>query len=304
MLTKRTSKGLVWIDLESPTQEELRTVEESYHLSPLVTHELASPTLKPKVDLYKEYIYLILHFPRLRGNKGGPQNQEIDFVIGKKFLITVRYGGSETLHYFGKVFEAHAVLHKSDFGPHAGFIFFRLLQKLYEALGHEVEATKETLQAIEERIFNHEEREMVVVLSRVGREMLTFRRALLQHRTVVESFEVAGRRFFGEDFGFHLRTLVGDYYRVDNSVETGMAFMKELRETNNSLVSTKQNEIMKVLTIMAFVTFPLSLIASIFGMNTSYTPLVGIHGDFWIIMGMMLLLTGVFFWFFKRKNWL
>ena len=70
------------------------------------------------------------------------------------------------------------------------------------------------------------------------------------------------------------------------------------------MVSTKQNEVMKGLAIMAFVTFPLSLIATIFGMNTHYLPIVGMRGDFWVIIGAMLFLTACFFWYFKRKRWL
>ena len=61
---------------------------------------------------------------------------------------------------------------------------------------------------------------------------------------------------------------------------------------------------MKILTIMAFVTFPLSLIASIFGMNTSTLPVVGYEYDFWVIIGGMFMFTVIFFAFFKYKKWL
>jgi magnesium transporter len=61
---------------------------------------------------------------------------------------------------------------------------------------------------------------------------------------------------------------------------------------------------MKTLTIMAFVTFPLTLVSSIFGMNTHYLPIVGLPGDFWIVTGTMLALAICFFLYFKRKGWL
>ncbi|OGJ67560.1 hypothetical protein A2947_02295 [Candidatus Peribacteria bacterium RIFCSPLOWO2_01_FULL_54_110] len=311
MLTKRAHRGLVWIDLESPTQEEIRGIAAAYQLHPLVVHELSAPTLKPKVDFYADFIYLILHFPRLRKNaertvqgSRGSGDQEIDFIIGKKFLITVRYGGSDTVQIFGKLFDASSVLDKRALGAHAGFIFFHLLGKLYENLLQDIGAVRETLGDIEYRIFEGEEREMVLSLSRVSRDLLDFKRSLSLHRDVLESFEVAGAKLFGEDFRFHLRTLSGDYYRVEHAVAGNVEFLTELRETNNSLLSTKQNEIMKTLTILAFIALPATTVLSLFQIESVSRPIVGLPFDFWILV---LLLIGIAFslysWF-KRKKWL
>jgi magnesium transporter len=311
MTTKRVYRGIVWIDLESPTMEEVRAVAKEYRLNPLVSHELSAPSLKPKVDLYDNFIYLILHFPRARMGRtvaaldGKTElDKEIDFVISKRFLITVRYTSSEAIHLFAKLFEAQAVLKKESFGPHAGFIFFHLLRRLYDGLLNELATVTDSLSQIENRIFRGEEHEMVLALSRISRDLLDFKRSLTLHREVLESFETAGQKMFGADFGFHLRALSGDYYRVEQALLSRAEFLNELRETNNSLVSTKQNEIMKILTIMAFVTFPLSLLAGIFGMNTKVLPIVGLPYDFWIIIAVMAVLTGIFFWYFKHNRWL
>src|SRR3989344_6163983 len=128
-----------------------------------------------------------------------------------------------------------------------------MLGRLYESLLNELAAVKESLLQIENRIFEGEERAMVICLSKVSRDLLDFKRSLSLHRDVLESFEVAGRKLLGENFAFHLRTLVGDYSRVEHLVASNAAFLSELRETNNALLSTKQNEIMKTLTILAFI---------------------------------------------------
>lgn len=303
VLTKHEHRSLVWVDLESPTQEEIRSIADEYNLNPLVVHELSAPTLKPKVDLYQNFIYLILHFPRLRRNKE-EQDQEIDFIIGKKFLITVRYGTSETLHYVSKMFEASATLNKGNFGPHAGFIFFFLVSKLYESLTHELASVRESLRSIEDRIFNGEERDMVVCLSKVSRDLLYFKRSLSLHRDVLESFEIAGKKLLGEGFAFHLRTLIGDYYRVEHAVESNVAFLAELRETNNALLTTKQNEIMKTLTILAFIALPATTVLSLFQIDTVSRPIVGLPLDFWILTVMVgCIAFGLYTWF-RYKKWL
>lgn len=304
MISVYKHKHLTWVDVESPSTEEVRELMERYSIDPLVAEELLLPTLKPRVESYPNFIYLILHFPAFRHTHAGEQNQEIDFIIGKDFLITTRYDSVDPLHKFSKVFEVNSVLDKSDIGEHAGFLFFYMVRKLYKSIEHELEYIHDSLEIIEEDIFEGKEKEMVIALSNVSRDLLNLKQALAPHHEVLSSFGDVGIEFFGKPFGKHINSIMGEYFRIKNEVLVNIDTLTELRETNNSLLSTKQNEVMKVLTIMAFVTFPLSLMASIFGMNTKYIPLVGLPYDFWIVMGIMGCATLLMFIFFKRKNWL
>lgn len=303
MLTRYTHKNLTWIDLESPTQEEVRNIMSEFSINPLAAEELLTPTLKPKVDQYDNFLYLILHFPAFKHSHSEGENQEVDFIIGKDFLITTRYDTVDPIHKFSKVFEVNSILDRSDIGAHAGYLFFYMIKKLYKAISHELAVVEDALDDIEEQIFSDREREMVIEISKVTRRLLNFKQALVAHKDVLSSFEVAGKNFFGNAFGYHLRTIIGEYYKVENEIKFHADTAAELRATNNSLLSTKQNEVMKVLTVMAFVAFPLTVIASIFGMNSSL-PIVGEENDFWIIIGIMIATAVTFFAFFKYKKWL
>lgn len=304
MISVYKHKHLTWIDVESPSPEEVRELMEKYNIDPLVADELLLPTLKPRVDTYSNFIYLILHFPAFKHSHGGGINQEIDFIIGKDFLITTRYDSIDPLHKFSKVFEVNSVLDKSDIGEHAGFLFFYMVRKLYKSLEHELEYIEDSLEIIEEDIFEGKEKEMVIALSHVSRDLLNLKQALSPHQEILSSFSEAGKDFFGNDFSNHLNSIMGEYYRIKNGISVHTDTLYELRETNNSVLSTKQNEVMKVLTIMAFVTFPLSLIASVFGMNTVNIPIVGHFLDFWLVMGIMGFAGLMMFIFFKRNHWL
>ena len=81
-------------------------------------------------------------------------------------------------------------------------------------------------------------------------------------------------------------------------------FLHELRETNNSLLTTKQNETMKRFTILAFTIFPLTLVAALFSMDTKYEPIVGSPYDWYTIVGIMVVAVIIMYWYFKRKEWL
>lgn len=276
---------------------------EEFGIDPLVAEELLLPTMRPRVEVREDFTYLILHFPALRHTHRSHE-QEVDFIIGRDFLITTRYDTIDPIHKFSKVFEVNSVLKQSAIGDHAGFLFFSLLKKLYRSIDHELEHIQSQLEEIETKIFQGFEKEMVESLSKSGRNLLNLRQTIEPHRDVLRSLEAEGRAFFGDDFTPVLRALSSEYYRVHNHLMRNIAFMQELRETNNSLLYTKQNEIMKILTIMAFVTFPLALVTSLFGMNTEFLPFVGHEHDFWIVIGIMAAMTASFFGYFKYKKWL
>lgn len=294
--------GLVWIDLESPSREEVQDLVDEFDIEPLVAEELLLPSTKPHAEFHANYIYLVLHFPALR-HSHHTREQEIDFIIGHKFLITTRYETIDPLHKFSKVFEANSMLDKSNLGDHSGFTLFYMLRKLYGSVEHELEYVRHDLVAIEDRIFKGDEVAMVAAISRASRELLNLRQGIEPHREVLREFETGGPQFFGEQFAPYLRSLSDEYYRVHNHITRAIDTLHELRETNNSLLTTKQNETMKVLTLLAFITLPLSLVAGIFEMKTSYTPIVGLPYDFWIVIGGMALVAAVMLWYFKHKGW-
>lgn len=304
MISRYTYKDLVWVDLESPTQEEARAIMEEFDIHPLTANELLVPTLRPKVDLYPNFIYLILHFPTISHKHNGKDEQEIDFVVGKKFLITTHYDLVDSLHEFSKVFEVHSILERSNIGDHAGYILFYIIKELYKMLNDELSYIQRDIAEIEPNIFGGKERKMVTSISRLNRDLLNFRQTILPHKEVLESFELACVKFFGQDFLYYLRNVIGEYFKVSSALEGQRETLLELRNTNDSLLTTKTNDIMKTIAIISFVTFPLSLIATIFGMNTHTLPIVGSQGDFWIIIGIMATITFMIFAYFRTKKWI
>lgn len=276
-----------------------------WDIDPLVAQELVGPSIRPKVDLYPNFIYLILQLPviRRKDSKRLVEQQEIDFIIGKDFIITSRYDAIDPLHQFSKLFEVNSVLDRSDMAEHAGYVFFYMIRTLYESLTQELEALADTIRSIEENIFKGKERAMVVKLSEVSRELLNIKRATHLHRQVLESFESASRKFFGDGFSYHTRAIIGEYYKVATALEGCFESVNELRETNNSLLNTRETETMKMLTIFAFITLPASVITNFFQMSTKYTPIVGGQNDWLIVTGTCLASTIFLVLLAKWKKW-
>jgi magnesium transporter len=306
MTETHSYRTLKWIDVDSPTPHEISALIDKYKLHPLVGEELLRPTRKAKIDTYKDHIYLVLHIP-VRVNNGtekGIKEKEIDFIIGKKFIITSRYELIEPLHGFAKTFETNSILDKDGIGDHAGLIFYYIMKRIYSEMMNDLENIKDALAEAERQVFQGQERKMVEVLSLLSREIIDFKQTIRLHKEVLESFKVAPIEFFGKNFHEYITDIQSTYNSIHDLILANKELLVDLRETNDSLLSTKQNEHMKLFTALAFVTFPLSLLVALFALPTSHTPIIGLPYDWEILAGGIVILAILMFAYFKEKGWI
>ena len=280
-------------------------MSEEFALPPLVGEEMFSSTLQSKVDLYDNFAYLIMHFPVMNKDETGAREQEIDFIIGKKFIITVRYESIEPLASFAKTFETDSHMDRDKLTMHAGYIFTEMMKLFYRRSLKELGDITNTIRDIENRIFSGKEGSTVKRISYTSRKLLDFKQALRFHPDILESYETTSKRFFGEEYSYYASLVTSEFNKVNNVLEGHRDILSELQRTNNSLLSTKSNEILRTFTVMTFVMMPLTIITGIFGMNTVQN-LIFIRNlkDFYIVIGAMILTGIVMFTFFRLRKWL
>jgi Mg2+ and Co2+ transporter CorA len=226
----------------------------------------------------------------------------MDFIVGKEFLITVHYDSMRSLDKFTKSWTDG--FEDESGSENAGFIFHKLIKHLYHSLLSDVEIIRHALGKAENSIFKGEEKKMVVELSRIHRDILRFQNALLPHREAITMLHGIFRQFLGEGYEYFIHDMSSEYQRVDRRMQSNKDLLEELRHTNDSLLSAKQNEAIKGLTMMAFITFPLTLVATLFSMKTAYTPIIGVQNDFWIIVLILLSVMLACIGFLSHKKWL
>ena len=307
MIKQLKYKNIDWINVESPTTEDVEYLKKRFDLHPVAAAELGSPSARSKVDVYDDFIYLILHFPNLHyGHNDGELSKttsEIDFIIGKDFLITTSYEVLEPMQEFGKILEANSVFDHSKRETHAGFIFYYIIRHLYQTLGDSLIHIESSLERAEKNIFAGKEKEMVRVLANVNRNLLDFRWATKSHRELLESLALAGQEFFGNDFAYYLKSIIGEQEKVWNTLEGHSETFNDLRNTNESLLSIKTNEITKALAIVAAVFLPVSLIGQIFGMTLTSIPLNNHPLGFVYVVSSMAAVILLTYGFFRHKKW-
>lgn len=305
MISRYTYRDITWVDIESPTKEEMVHIMEEFSLPPLVGEESLSNTLHSKVELYEQFIHMILHFPPSQKDAQHNIEQEIDFIIAKDFLITIHYESIYPIDQFAKQFEGYATNEQGRAIAHGGFLFIQMMRQFYEHSLHKLDAITKTIREIEYYIFNGQEDMMVKKISHTGRQLLGFKQALRFHQDILRSYETASDRLFGADYKYHASIATSEFNKVNSLLESNRDALTELQRTNDSLLSTKTNDTMRTFTILTFVMMPLTIITGVFGMNTS-EDLLFIHdkADFFFVLGVMLLTGITMFLFFKVRKWL
>ncbi len=304
MVNKHKYKEIVWVDIESPTRQDVESLIADFQIHPLVAEELMKPSERAKADLYGKYIYLILHFPKYKHAARDEYIREMDFIIGKNFIVTSHFEPLDLFMEVSKKLETRSILDKTENTENPGLIFYDVMKFLYKNVEHELDHIKRDLAIIENEIFAGNEDKMVHALSRINKTLIDFRYPLKLHDEILDSLDIREERLFETKNEHYTAMVIGEYKKIWGRMENNRDLLMDLRDTNDSLFSAKTNSIMKNLTIMSFLTFPLTLMTGIFSMNTTETPLTGLANGFWIILGTMAATTIFMITLFKYKRWI
>lgn len=286
-----------------PTAEEIHQILDECDISPDLLSDATTMSPRTEAIATKNALKVVLDYPIVKRTDINHPH-EVKYIATKKYLVTIRFEEIEALDRFAKDFEVHQVLDKKRTGVHAGHVLFSLLQHMYAALDKKLDYLESRVTEVEQDIFAEREREMVFEISKISRRLINFKQTLLSHEPAIDDLHDLAHIPFGKKFAANTHELHEYYGHLLQRVNRLTNTLTELRETNMGLLTTKQNEIMKNLTIMAFITFPLTLFSSVFGMNTVETPIAGVENDFWIITGIMLVVSISFFIYFYFKKWL
>lgn len=280
--------------------EQLRK-KYGYHAPDL--DEVLPPLQRPKVVARDGYIFMILHYPLYDPKTRDVYTTEVDFFITENRLVTVNVDNYAPLK---NLFEKCLRSEDQRVCMHGDIT--HLLHTLLNAMTTDVFAMlvriNNDLDAIEIRMFEEYERNLIQELLRTKTNIVDIRKAMQPHQAIIRNLIRVAPRYFPI---YHLQEYFDDLEDNAREIWETLAVQKEtadaLHETNQSLIDFRINEIIKTLTIFSVIVFPLTLMAAIFGMNVEM-PLVHHPYGFWIIIGLMLLGTSGMLAVFKKKRWL
>lgn len=298
------SKNINWIDIKNPGEKDFNYLKENFNFHPLILKELKNPTIRPKVEEADHSLFLVLHFPIYNPHDKKIESSEIDFLITKDSLITIHYSEIPPYDRIRQTCELNEIQKERCFGNSTPELLYNIVNALFDFSLKELDHIRRQIDRMEEEIFSNREREMVERLSLSKRDILDFAKTINPQKVVLSSLTEKGIKLFGKNSRPYFNDIRGEYIRLKNIIDNHQQVIDSLNKTNESLLTIKTNEIVKVLTVFAVIVFPLTLLSSIFGMNTNRLPIAGHPYDFWIILAIMGLGTLVMIGFFKWKKWI
>ena len=302
MINRHNYDKTLWIDVENPVSTEIDALITEFNLDPSCAEQLSDQSLRSKIEIFANHVFMVLHFPDHPSRKKTDDRVEIDFIIGENYIITIRYGIIDSLIEFQKVTEAKSLMHK-NFTLEPIMIARDILATLYRNLRDEITILGREIKNIEEEVFTGHEDQMVQRISLLRRKFIDIKHSTRFHEEVLKGLSNCTKNGYCSGDTTVAESILARYYKMHDLLEGNMEIVRELRETNDSLLTAKNNDVMKRLTLMAFITFPLSLVALILFDPSSPHVFHGPHG-FWIVVGILVVLFLCMHIYFKFKKWI
>jgi magnesium transporter len=295
--------GLRWINIERPGSIDRAWLEEHFEFHPLDYEDVASRNQRPKIDEYPDYLFIVLHFPVFDKAVGRLNAAELDMFIGPDFLITLPNRPIPPVDYLFERCASSDELREELFSKGPGYLLYKIVDDSFDYCFPMLRKMGNKLERVEEDIFLGRSQEAVRDISNAKQEIINFRKIIRPQRPVLRDLERTKQRYLAADLEIYFDDIVDASERIWDMLENYKEVVEALEVTNESVISHRVNDVLRVLTAFSVVILPLTLIASIWGMN------VGVPGEgsttaFWIIIAAMVTLLGSMLGYFRRRGWL
>ncbi len=297
-----TSGTYVWVDLAAPSLPESLILSDSFGFHPLSVEDAMSAHQYPKAEAYDGYLYVILHGIDFRVSEHGFATHDVDFFVGPNYLVTVHDGYSRSVSEL----RDHCDRNQKMLGEGPVALFHRLVDGMVDRYRPEVDKLEDRIDDLEKAVFEADPRPAVIreILAQ-KRDVSSLRRVILPQRDVVS--RLARRDFvdISTEMSFRFRDVQDHLVRVADDATIFQDRITGILEAHLSNVSNRLNEVMKVLTVVATIFMPLTLITGIWGMNVRLPVFPGGDGaQFWWLAGVSAVIVILMLTMFRRNRWI
>ena len=297
--------SFTWINIPEPTEDDLRYLKRKYKFHTLDLEDCLSEHERPKVEEYDDYLFVLMHFPVLRKRSKSVDSDELDFFVGKDFLITLN--GSK-LDNVPEIFEKCKKSKKSRkffMEKGSGYLLYTIVSTLFDDVFPFIDRINADVRQIEHSLFEngHNAKDLLYDIMVLKRQIINLRRIILPQRSVMLILEDKAKYFISESLEVYFDDVVDKIEKLWSNLEASKEFVESLQETNESIISHTTNNIMKILTVISVVLLPLTFITGLYGMNVKL-PYAGSEVMFLSIILAMMVIAVVMMIFFKFKKWL
>ncbi len=292
---------MLWVDLADPTLEEGLLLAQVFHFHELAIEDALAAQHHPKIEAYETYVYMILHGIDFNASRHQFATHDTDFFIGANYLVTVHGGKTRSIPHVLSLCDKTGHIMRE--GPIA--VMHRIVETMVGHYRPEVEKLAEHLDRIERKVFQRPDPEHMRVILSLKRDVASLRRVVQPQRDVVSRLARRELPLVNEQMGYRFRDVYDSLVRLSEESVYFQDRITGLLDAHLSSLSNRLNGVMKVLTLIATIFMPMTVLTGLFGMNMPLPQLPG--GDdvqFYWVLGMLAAVTGGMYAFYRSSKWL
>ncbi len=297
---------VLWIDMTNPTNDESFILTNDFHFHPLaiedvIEEEDAITELgRSKIDDYRDYLYVEFQIADYISFDEGIGLQEVHIFLTKNTVVTVH----DTNHKVFSYLRNRALRDERLMSRGADFLLHNIVDRMVDNYNSILEFFERSVDDIERAVLSVPDEETVKRIFTLRRDIYELKRVALPQREILGQINRGQFSMISERAAFYFNDVHDHLTRIIELSESHRDMLISALEVYFSHVSTKTNEIIKVLTIFTVILMPPTFLVGLWGMNFKFMPELdwkyGYIG-FWVII---VLITVIMVLFFKKKKWL
>jgi len=292
-----------WMHILNPSDENFDFLIENYNFHPLDIEDCRSKVQRPKIDIYDDYYFLILHFPCFDKANRFLDTKEVKIFWGKDYIITIGNSHWIVKKFFNTVKENMEAFKHELSSETSDALLYEIMERLMKDTLSLVGRIGSEVDQINYGLFNDKSQKIIEKISVTRKNVIMLDTSFRPQLRLFHKFESGEIKGFAEDMEEYWGNILDYYQKLWDMIEDYKEMIEGLSKTYDSLQTNKINEIIKILTLISTVMLPMTFIASVYGMNIGL-PFQAHPAAFLIVSGIMLAVLIAFLWLFIRKKWL
>ena len=298
----KDDKRITWINIDGLQKISIiEKIGNHFNLHPLVLEDIANTTQRPKMEDYTDYIFVVLKMLQYSEEDKEIKGEQVSLILGSNWVVSFQ----ETE---GDVFDQIRERIRTDKGSirkmGADYLAYVLMDAIVDNYFAVLEKVGEKIEEIEDETVSNPSPETLQTIHDLKRQMIMLRKSVWPLREVISRLERWESKLINESTDIFLRDLYDHTIQVIDAVETFRDMLSGMLDIYMSSVSNRMNEVMKVLTIIATIFLPLTLVAGIYGMNFRIMPELQWEMGYPFALLIMLAVGITMLIYFRRRNWL
>ncbi len=293
--------AVTWIDVDGVHDIGMvQAVGDAVGIHPLTLEDIANTGQRPKIEDYRDYLYVAVRMLAPDDN-GEFRSEQVSLVLGRGYVVSFQEEPGDAFERIREHLRAGAGRLRRE---GADYLFYALLDAIVDGYFSVIEVFGERIEAVEEEVVADPDRETLQAIYALKRSLVALRRSVWPLRDVVAELERGDSPLILESTLVYLRDVYDHTIQAAETVETYRDMMSGTLDVYLSSQSSRMNEIMKVLTIIATIFIPLTFIAGLYGMNFAYMPEIRHPWGYPAVLASMAVVAGIMLLYFKKKGWI